>query len=66
MEKLASTYETISSVYALGGLGLKDKANILTIPYKDEKGIIQKPRFSFKNKILEKISKFIYDKMPSK
>jgi len=36
----------------------------LTIPFKDEKGIEQSPKFSFGNqKVLEQISKFIYNKM---
>ncbi len=39
----------------------------LTIPYVDEKGMEQKPKFTFnKPKDLEEISKFFYEKMPAK
>ena len=39
----------------------------ITIPYKDEKGVEQAPKFSInKKRFLEEVSKFIYDNMPSK
>jgi hypothetical protein len=39
----------------------------ITIPYKDEKGVEQNPRFSFKKgKALQEISKFLYDKIAKK
>jgi len=39
----------------------------ITIPYKDEKGVEQSPKFSInKQKVLEKVSKFIYERMTSK
>jgi len=38
----------------------------LTIPFTDEKGIEQSPKFTFnKPKVLEEISKFLYERMPS-
>jgi len=39
----------------------------IVIPYKDEKGIEHAPKFSMdKQDVLEKVSKFIYEKMSSK
>jgi len=39
----------------------------ITIPYKDENGVEQAPKFSInKQKVLEKVSKFIYERMTSK
>ena len=42
-------------------------ATFITIPYKDENNVEQNPKFLINNhKILEKVSKFIYEKMTSK
>jgi len=38
----------------------------LTVPFKDEKGVEQNPKFTFsKQKVLEEISKFFYEKIPA-
>jgi len=39
----------------------------LTIPYKDEKNIIQKPRFAISNKkSMKKVSEFLFEKIPKR
>ena len=63
MEDIYSTKETIASIYAFGGLGMKGKQNIITIPYIDKNGIKQEPKFSVKKKHREKFSTIFYERL---
>jgi len=63
MEDIYSTKETIAGIYAIGGLGMKGKQNIITIPYIDENGVKQEPKFSVKKKYRKNFSKIFYERL---
>jgi hypothetical protein len=63
MEDIYSTKETIAGIYALGGLGMKDKQNIITIPHVDENGVKHESKFSVSKKHREKFSKLLYERL---
>jgi len=59
--------EMSASAYFATGLpvsSISRNITYLTIPYKDEKGVIQRPRFTFRDeKILKKVSEFFFEKI---
>lgn len=63
--------QKMTAITYMAGYGpmtsMSRNTTFITIPYKDEKGVEQAPRFSMnKQRFLEEVSKFIYEKMPSK
>lgn len=60
-EEAEGRYDTISSIYATGGLGLKGKVNMITIPFIDNDGIKQTPKFSTKK--FKDFSKIFYEQI---